>query len=90
MHILIEKPPNNLIRGTVHYDNFQFMIDNYLAKVKYQVMWNLRSIEKEIEKEGGTIIIRKFGKVDLTGFSPALSQQILALIAEGIKQGHWG
>ena len=90
MHILIEKPTNICLIGTRDYKDMEFVIGQVVDKQKYQLMWHLRSIEADIDKEGGTIIYRRTGNFDLTGFSPALSQRILALIAEGIKQGHWG
>lgn len=51
-------------------------------KTKFQLMWSLRSIEKEIDMEGGMIIITKDSKIELKDFSPEISETIVRLLNE--------
>lgn len=66
------------------FKNHQNMKEKYIIekfeKVKYKVMWALRSIEKEINDEGGMIVITWDFKIELKDFSEPLSEQILRLI----------
>lgn len=50
-----------------------------LEKWKYKTMWNLRSIEKEINEEGGIIIVATSG-VKTRSFSPELTAKIIELV----------
>lgn len=43
---------------------------------KLKIMWALRFLEKEIDNEGGLIIITKSGKIETKDFSSELSEKI--------------
>ena len=49
-------------------------------KWKYKIMWELRALEKEIEAEGGCIIITDKGKIHTKDFSPELTEKIKSLL----------
>jgi len=55
-----------------------------LEKFKYQTMWALRSIEDEMNKEGGMVIISKDG-YETRGFSEYLENKIIMLINSNLK-----
>ncbi|HEY8687623.1 MAG TPA: hypothetical protein VIM07_00195 [Chitinophagaceae bacterium] len=48
-------------------------------KFKYKIMWDLRSIENEINEEGGIIIITTKG-VETKNFTQYLSDKIIDLL----------
>ena len=52
-------------------------------KIKYQLMWALRSIEKEIKDEGGSITITKKMQIETKGFTEELTHQIQYLLSKG-------
>jgi hypothetical protein len=52
-----------------------------MEKFKYKTMWCLRSLENEIDAEGGIIIIKEDGKIHTKNFTPGLSSKIKALLA---------
>lgn len=52
-------------------------------KIKYQLMWALRSIEKEIKDEVGSIIINKKMQIETKGFTEELTDQIKYLLSKG-------
>jgi flagellar biosynthesis/type III secretory pathway protein FliH len=49
-------------------------------KWKYRIMWELRSIESEINSEGGCIIITENGKIETKDFTAELSERIKTLL----------
>lgn len=49
-------------------------------KAKYNLMWVLRSLEEEINTEGGAIKINEDFSVSFSGFSEALVQNMKSLI----------
>lgn len=50
-----------------------------LAKFKYKTMWDLRSIENEINEAGGIIIITENG-IETKNFTQELTDKITELI----------
>jgi hypothetical protein len=67
-------------------DSIQKLSDKYmynmLMKWRYKVMWYLRSIEKEIDEEGGIIIVDadKSG-FHTKGFTVGLTERIKELLS---------
>src|ERR1035437_3833848 len=51
------------------------------VKQKYQIMWGLRSIENEINEEGGRVIITKEGRIKIQGFTKELKTKIYSLLS---------
>ena len=45
-------------------------------KMKYEVMWALRALEKEIEEENGVIILTSKGQIATKDFSRELTDKI--------------
>ena len=65
-------------------DAFQArMFHNGMEAHKYKVMWDLRSIEQEIEGQTGMILIESSGRIELKGFSAELTETISRLLKEG-------
>ncbi len=58
------------------------LIENQMEKFKYKTMWCLRSLENEIDGEGGMIIIKENGKIHTKNFTPELTEKIKALLAK--------
>jgi hypothetical protein len=54
-------------------------------KLQLQIMWALRSIEKEIDEEGGMILLTTEGEIELKEFSPELSEKISQCIKENMN-----
>jgi hypothetical protein len=54
-------------------------------KFRYKAMWALRTIESEIEGEGGIFVIREEGNVETKGFSQALTDKIRELLNNNYK-----
>jgi hypothetical protein len=63
--------------------------NNYISSaselLKYKYMWALRSVEKEIDEEGGMIIIKLDGKNEIRDFSAELKTKINDLLLEFSK-----
>ena len=59
---------------------YQLYVVEAAEKWKYNTMWRLRSLEKEIEAEGGCIIITTNGKIETRQFSPELTEKIAQLL----------
>jgi hypothetical protein len=49
-------------------------------KLKYQLMWQLRFLEEEMMAEQGIVKILKTSQVEISGFSPALTVKISAVL----------
>ena len=49
-------------------------------KIKYQIMWGLRSIENEINEQSGSITITKEWKIETKDFTQELTDKIHALL----------
>ena len=52
-----------------------------LTKWKYKIMWHLRSVENEINDEGGIIIVDLSGKIEIKQFTEELTEKIHELLA---------
>jgi len=57
----------------------QYVIEKF-EKVKYKIMWALRGIEKEINEEGGMIIITPEFRIETKDFSEELTERISGLL----------
>lgn len=55
--------------------SLRFMMERH----KYRTMWQLRSLEKEIDADGGMIIINDTGRIAIKGFK---SQELVDKIKE--------
>jgi len=60
------------------------LIESRYEKIKFEIMWKLRSLEDEIKEDKGMIIIDKNYEINITNFSPSLSRLIEDLIREKI------
>ncbi len=47
---------------------------------KYRTMWDLRSLEAEIDESGGIIIIEQSGRTHLRGFPRELNDKIIEVL----------
>ncbi len=54
---------------------------NLFVKLKYKIMWQLRSLEREIADEGGIIIIKPNGSIETKNFTPELTENIRDLLS---------
>jgi hypothetical protein len=57
-------------------------------KFKYRVMWELRHLEKEIDSEGGVIVIKQAGQMEAKEFSAELLLKIKQVIS-GLNLEVW-
>lgn len=55
---------------------------NLRGKYKYKTMWQLRTLEKEINEQGGMIIIKRNGEIQTKNFTADLTERINELIME--------
>ena len=58
----------------------EFAMKKHMEKEKYKVMWQLRSLENEINQEGGLIIITEKGKIHTKDFTSELTEKIHQLL----------
>jgi len=49
-------------------------------KWKYRIMWELRTLESEINSEGGAIIITEKSQIETKDFTTELSEKIKTLL----------
>jgi hypothetical protein len=60
--------------------------ENYATSIKdlliYKTMWCLRSLEKEMDEEGGMIIISLTKPAEIKGYSTELSKRIYNLLSK--------
>lgn len=55
--------------------------DDMLHKFKYRMMWELRALEKEIDEEGGMLMLTwETAELWTKGFSPELDAKIWKVI----------
>ncbi len=47
-----------------------------MERHKYRTMWQLRSLEKEINESDGMIIVRQNGRIETKSFTQELSDKI--------------
>lgn len=52
----------------------------FMEKTKYKILWALRSIEDDINYEGGMIVINEKGQIETKGFTQETTDKIRALI----------
>lgn len=62
-------------------DTHNSLKNELFKKIKYQIMWGLRSIENEIDIEKGSIIITKEFKIKTNDFTEELSDKIKYLFS---------
>ena len=74
--VIIPDTPEHL--KNIH-EYFQAAATEMMLKLKWELMYNLRRLEDEINKEGGTITISRNG-YDIQGFSEDLKGKILLAI----------
>lgn len=57
---------------------------------RYKLMWELRTLEQEMNEEAGAVILRPTGKVEIKGFSELLMTKIKDLLSrpEFLKELH--
>lgn len=55
-------------------------IGDMFYKIKYRVMWELRSLEHELDECGGVMVINKEGNFEYAGFPADLLEKTLAII----------
>lgn len=58
----------------------EFTMKIMMEKNKYKIMWQLRSLENQINEEGGMIIITEKGRIHTKNFTPDLTDRILELL----------
>lgn len=80
MKVYVHAPIIPIEDGTQLYEVLKQKMDEFVTKVKYQVMWALRSIEDEINQETGQVHILPDGYCDPREFSDSLKFKILDLI----------
>ncbi len=51
-----------------------------MLKHKYRTMWQLRSLEKEINESNGMIIVHQNGRIDAKNFTPELMDKIMEIL----------
>jgi hypothetical protein len=56
-----------------------------IENIKLRLMWALRKLEKEIEEEGGMIVVNKEGNLATKGFSASLTASIQNEVKENFK-----
>jgi hypothetical protein len=55
-------------------------LTQFYERMKYQIMWHLRSLEHEIGEEGGMLKIDQNGRIQTIEFSPELTYKIGELL----------
>lgn len=58
----------------------EFTMKTLMERNKYKVMWQLRSLEKEINDSEGMIIINQNGRIEAKNFNAELLDKILELL----------
>jgi hypothetical protein len=53
-----------------------FGFENMMQKHKYRTLWQLRSIEQEINESNGMIIIHSNGRIEIKCFTQELNKKI--------------
>ena len=56
------------------------IIHTYFEKMKYKIMWSLRSLEKQIDAWRGVIIVDENEFIEMRGFPEELSDKMYELI----------
>jgi len=56
-----------------------------VENAKLRLKWAVRGLEKEIEEEGGMLIIDKGGKLETRGFSNGLSERIVQEVKDRLN-----
>ncbi|MDE3248673.1 MAG: hypothetical protein KGO82_08445 [Bacteroidota bacterium] len=66
--------------STLASSQYRRSMELHQENAKLRLMWNMRSIENEIEQEDGNFVINSNGSVSINGFSPQLTNKINDLI----------
>lgn len=59
----------------------KFAMEKHMEREKYRVMWQLRSLEQEINESEGMIIITQGGRIHTKNFTRELTDKILLLLS---------
>jgi len=83
MKVYYTPPDAPVLTGNKSFDELLQKSLNADGEVwKYKTMWILRSIENEITEEGGMIVSRPDGEIDVIGFSEHTASKIWKLLYE--------
>ena len=85
MNIELEYPNLDQFAKTEVEELSKTVKDLKLQKLKYKLMWLLRSLDDEMVGEGGKIVIGIDGVRLVTGFSQEMIKRIAHLYSEGRK-----